>query len=203
MKTTTNQGKSNRIVGEISNGTRVIDLSAAIYSGMETYPGDPEVDIDCVHNHATKGWELRKISMGSHTGTHVDAFSHMHQTKGSLDDIAIERFMGRAAVVALDDDWPEEVGLFFITPIGIDVFERIVKSRPGFVGGNLSEELERALLGEDIITYTNLINLDLIPKGRTFLFIGLPLKIRHGDGSPVRAIAIVEEGPANRTRCPE
>jgi kynurenine formamidase len=40
--------------------------------------------------------------------------------------------------------------------------------------------------------YENLINLDqLIDRGR-FRFIGLPLKIRGGTGSPVRAIAVFE-----------
>jgi len=54
--------------------------------------------------------------------------------------------------------------------------------------------LERALLGNNIITYTGLVNLELIPKVRTFIFYGLPLKIKGGDGSPVRAIAIIENG---------
>ena len=40
--------------------------------------------------------------------------------------------------------------------------------------------------------YENLINLDqLIGRGR-FRFIGLPLKIRGGTGSPVRAVAVLE-----------
>jgi len=41
--------------------------------------------------------------------------------------------------------------------------------------------------------YENLINLyELIGRGR-FRFIGLPLKIRGGTGSPVRAVAVFEE----------
>jgi len=41
--------------------------------------------------------------------------------------------------------------------------------------------------------YENMINLhQLIGRGR-FRFIGLPLKIRGGTGSPVRAIAVFEE----------
>jgi len=41
--------------------------------------------------------------------------------------------------------------------------------------------------------YENLVNLhSLIGKGR-FRFIGLPLKIRGGTGSPVRAVAVFEE----------
>lgn len=40
--------------------------------------------------------------------------------------------------------------------------------------------------------YENMINLDqLIGRGR-FRFIGLPLKIRGGTGSPVRAVAVFE-----------
>jgi kynurenine formamidase len=41
--------------------------------------------------------------------------------------------------------------------------------------------------------YENLINLERV-VGRRFIFIGLPLRIRGGTGSPVRAIAVVEDG---------
>jgi kynurenine formamidase len=40
--------------------------------------------------------------------------------------------------------------------------------------------------------YENMVNLyQLIGRGR-FRFIGLPLKIRGGTGSPVRAVAVFE-----------
>jgi len=43
--------------------------------------------------------------------------------------------------------------------------------------------------------YENMINLyQLIERGR-FLFIGLPLKIKGGTGSPVRAVAVFENNP--------
>ena len=38
----------------------------------------------------------------------------------------------------------------------------------------------------------NLCNLDRV-AGRRFLYVGLPLKIRWGSGSPIRAIALLEE----------
>jgi len=38
----------------------------------------------------------------------------------------------------------------------------------------------------------NLCNLDLL-IGKRFTFIALPLKIRKGTGSPVRAVAVVEK----------
>lgn len=179
------------IIVKESTNIKVIDLSIPIFTGMDVFPGDPEVNIDVVHTHKRDTWELRLLSMGSHTGTHVDAFSHMHEGKETLDGIPIERFFGKAQVVELSQDWPREIGLFFTEEIGIEDFDRIIDLNPGFVGGNITEDLERALLDKDIITYTGLINLELIPKGEAFMFFGLPLRIKYGDGSPVRAIAII------------
>ncbi len=66
------------------------------------------------------------------------------------------------------------------------------KAKPLFVGGDLSEDLEYNLLKNKIITYTDLINLDQLPMEREFLFIGLPLKLKDCDGSPVRAVALLD-----------
>lgn len=172
---------------------KIIDLSTLIYTDMEIFPGDPDVKINLVHTYKKNSWELRQLSMGSHTGTHVDAFSHMHEGKESLDKIPIERFCGKGQVVDPSDHWPTDIGLFFIEEIGIEYLERLIIVNPGFVGGNITEELERALLGKNIITYTRLINLELLPPKKSFMFYGLPLKIKEGDGSPVRAIAILED----------
>ena len=43
-----------------------------------------------------------------------------------------------------------------------------------------------------ITHYENLANLDAV-AGRRFTFIGFPLKIRAGTGSPVRAVAVLED----------
>lgn len=170
----------------------IIDLSAPLYSGMGIYPGDPEVTIKIKHTYEKEGWELRELSMGSHTGTHVDAFSHMHKNKASIDKIPIDCFFGPAQVVKKTGDWPNNMGLFFREAMDINSLEQILEKEPSFVGGEISEDLERALLKKEIITYTGLVNLNRLPFGKTFTFYGLPLKIKDGDGSPVRAIAIVE-----------
>jgi kynurenine formamidase len=43
-----------------------------------------------------------------------------------------------------------------------------------------------------ITHYENLANLDAV-TGRRFTFMGFPLRIRHGTGSPVRAVAMLED----------
>lgn len=172
---------------------KVIDLTKHLETGMKVYPGDPEVDIKIVHTYEENSWELREMKLGTHTGTHVDAFSHMHKNGKTLDDIPLTNFFGKAQVVELNKEFPQGIGLFFADEAGIEILEKIIKSRSPFVGGLINEELERALLKAEIVTYTNLINLELIPNGKIFSFIGLPLKIKQGDGSPVRAIALIEE----------
>jgi kynurenine formamidase len=48
-----------------------------------------------------------------------------------------------------------------------------------------------ALLRNNVILIENLKNLDQL-IGRHFLFSCLPLNIKSGDGSPVRAVAMLE-----------
>jgi len=172
---------------------RIIDLSQSIHTGMPVYPGDPKVSVEVDHTHEQQGWELRKISMSTHTGTHVDACSHMHIGRQSIDQIPLDRFFGKAIVVAPGAAYPIGVGLFFLNEAGIELADEILEAAPPFVGGYLTQELERRLLQQGIVTYTDLVNLDQLPPGRPFTFYGFPLKIKDGDGSPVRAVAILED----------
>lgn len=117
----------------------------------------------------------------------------MHQGAENLDEIPLENFFGKAQVVSIDQIWPKETGLFFSDEVGIEVLDKIIALKAKFIGGKITEELERALLGKKIVTYTGLINLETIPKGKKFMFYGFPLKIKSGGDSPVRAIAMFED----------
>lgn len=171
---------------------KIIDLSKPIYNDMEVYPGDPEVKVEVVHTYEKDTWLLRRLSLGSHTGTHVDAFSHMDETGKTLDLIPLERFFGKAFIVGKDEPFQSEVGLIFREPVDIEFLNKIISANPPFVGGHISESLERNLLKSGIVTFTNLVNLEQLPTDKPFMFYGFPLKIKDGDGSPVRAVAIIE-----------
>ena len=171
---------------------KIIDLSMDIYDGMDVFEGDPHVSIQTVHGYQSHSWRLSELRMGSHTGTHVDAFSHMHEHMDSLSDIPLTRFIGEAQKVDTHGDLPDNIGLIFEDYTDIDILEKILDKQPNFVAGNISEDLERELLKHQIVSYTNLVNLNQLPYFKSFTFIGLPLKIREGDGSPVRAVAILD-----------
>lgn len=93
------------------------------------------------------------------------------------------------------DDWPNGPGVSIdsarwlgqhkIAAFGVETMS------PGVV--DVSNKEVHRICGELGFThYENMINLyQLIGRGR-FRFIGLPLKIRGGTGSPVRAIAVLE-----------
>lgn len=176
---------------------KVIDLSQPLRNGMEVYHGDPEVEIRQIHHIGKQGWRLRVLKLGSHTGTHVDAFSHMDSAGNTLDDMPLSRFFGKAQVVEVGDAYPTKTGLVFREGI-LDVcnFDEIASVNAPFVAigdeAELTIVLERMLLKEKIVTFTDLINLDKLPMREPFMFYGFPLKIKGGDGSPIRALAIVE-----------
>lgn len=172
---------------------RIVDLSLPLYDGMSVYEGDPPVRITKVCTREKDGWEVRRLEMGSHTGTHVDAPLHMHDAGASLDDLPLTRFCGPAVVVrAADAAFPAARGLLFYEEVPASCVPLLLAARPMFVGGPLTEEAERLLLGAGVVTYTDLVNVESL-IGLSSDFYGFPLHIRGGDGSPVRAVAIVRE----------
>jgi kynurenine formamidase len=50
--------------------------------------------------------------------------------------------------------------------------------------------VHHVLLGQEIVVVETLNNLDQVPD--EFVFMGFPLNIKGRDGSPIRAVAIVE-----------
>lgn len=79
---------------------RIIDISVPNGPGQHVYPGDPAPRIDAVHrirDGAVANVSL--LTMGSHTGTHVDAPHHFIDEGPRLGDVALEHMVGPALVV--------------------------------------------------------------------------------------------------------
>lgn len=83
---------------------RIHDISVPIRTGGLIYPGNPEIMIEpqqAISRGA--GANVSRISFGSHTGTHVDAAKHFFDDGETIDQIAIDRFIGPALLIAVDD----------------------------------------------------------------------------------------------------
>ncbi|KAA0230565.1 cyclase family protein [candidate division KSB1 bacterium] len=225
----------------------IIDLSQEIFSGMPVFPGLPEVEIAIHASH--EQWEgfaeseevspaVLKLTLGEHTGTHVDALNHMaRQFRGqSIDTMPLTMFYTEGICLDLSHKGLRELiepadlnralaGANLDVKLGdtvllyTDHYRRAFGTENWQHGPGISAAAARWLGRQKIAAfgvetaspgvrhvsnrevhhicgemgfthYENLINLhQLLGRGR-FRFIGLPLKIRGGTGSPVRAVAV-------------
>ncbi len=78
---------------------KIHDLTCTISQDMRTYPGDPRPKFS---PHATikdNIANVTRITLGSHTGTHVDAPWHFLQDGNSIDAEPLYKFIGEALVI--------------------------------------------------------------------------------------------------------
>lgn len=227
----------------------IIDLSQEIFAGMPVFPGLPEVSITVHQSHeelegiaggGVVSPAVNRLELGEHTGTHVDALSHMGReyraqsietmpltnfyTEGICLDLShkglrelierddLERALAAAGLgirpgdtVLLytdhyrraygTDDWHKGAGVSaeaarWLGRQGIAAFG-VEAAAPG-VRGVSNKEVHRVCGELGFTHYENMCNLHLLVGRGRFRFIGLPLRIRGGTGSPVRAVAVFE-----------
>jgi len=81
-----------------------IDISVTIKSGMVHWPGDPKVEIKQIHSIAKGATaNVSHLSMGSHTGTHMDAPFHFLPKGKGIDAIPLDATVGKARVIEIHD----------------------------------------------------------------------------------------------------
>ncbi len=93
--------------------SRIIDVSLGIGSDLLTWPGDPGVSVERA-KLLERGdpANVSELTMGSHTGTHVDPPVHFIQGADPIDGLDLEVFYGPALVSDLreaDTIGPEEL----------------------------------------------------------------------------------------------
>jgi arylformamidase len=209
---------------------RVVDLSHVIEEGMPVFPGDAPPRLEAVCTVEQCGFYERKLVMGSHTGTHMDAPAHMISAGACLDAMPAERFAGPGRVVDVRQFNQKRVPLDYLEAQDLDGAEFVLlysgwDSRWGrdayfhdypvlsiaaakwLAGLGLKglgldmisadpayppeAEIHHALLGSGMVLIENLCGLDGLPASG-FTFCAQPLKLKDADGSPVRAVAIMD-----------
>src|SRR5919108_3534123 len=81
---------------------RLLDVSVPLATGIPTYPGNPEFELQPVKRIAEGGSSnVSRLILGTHTGTHVDAPRHFFDDGAGVDELALELLIGRARVLEL------------------------------------------------------------------------------------------------------
>lgn len=84
---------------------RIHDISLPITAGGLIYPGNPPIEVTAQQALARgDGANVSALAFGSHTATHVDAAKHFFDDGQPVDELPLERLIGRAVVVAFPPD---------------------------------------------------------------------------------------------------
>jgi arylformamidase len=81
-----------------------VDVSVPIYAGMVHFPDNPSIEIETL-SHVDRGdlCTVSRLTMGSHTGTHIDAPIHFLPGGTGAEQIPVENLIGPARVIEIKD----------------------------------------------------------------------------------------------------
>ena len=187
-----------------------IDISRKINNSLFVYPGDPEISVRQTCSVSKDGYSVHSISMGSHSGTHMDFPRHFYKNGKTAEDYPLDKFCGAAVVSTVNEkdilnkDFFEanlieknDILLlkFNCRPFGItfDAAEYLADCGIKMIGTENTDiedyedfRVHRYLLSRDILIL-EYINLSDVSEGLYTLY-AFPLNIENCDGAPVRAV---------------
>ena len=82
---------------------KVIDLTHTIKEDMPVYPGTEAPTLKAANSYEVDGFKETRLSMFSHTGTHIDPPAHLFADKKTLDAFSADQFIGKALVIDCRD----------------------------------------------------------------------------------------------------
>lgn len=91
--------------------SRVIHLSHIIDPDIPQWPGDPQIEFTSVAQLLDDGYYLRRISLGEHSATHINAPNSFYQSGVGIDQYSAQSLVVPAvmidihAVAAVDADY--------------------------------------------------------------------------------------------------
>ena len=81
----------------------VLDLTHTITPDMPVYPGTEPPAFTPANTYEKDGFKETKVSMFTHTGTHMDPPAHLFPGRTTLDRFPASQFIGKALVVDCRD----------------------------------------------------------------------------------------------------
>lgn len=102
-----------------------IDVSVSLHSGMVHWPDNPSVKIERILDMRNgDACNVSTMTMGTHTGTHMDAPIHFVSGGKSIDEMPPDAAVGRARIIEISD--PESIKSKDLHPQAIQSGERVL-----------------------------------------------------------------------------
>jgi arylformamidase len=77
---------------------KIIDLSYTLRTDMLVYPGNERPVFQWLARVNSEGYNLTRLTMITHTGTHVDAPKHFLDDVACIDEVPLEKLFGKACI---------------------------------------------------------------------------------------------------------
>lgn len=180
---------------------KIYDVSRPLHHGMYTYPDDPKFEIK--QSRSGKAC-ISEISLGTHTGTHIDAPAHYIPNAQTIDSVSLEKLVTSAELISFGAPFSEKTSAVLYRSgfsgdeypvLSPDEAEALIAAGVQVVGTDTpsvgSDEVHRVLLSAGVIVI-ELMDFTSVPDG-IYQMIALPLKILGGDAAPARVILIDED----------
>lgn len=194
-----------------------IDISRELFTGIEVWPGDPEVQFGYVSSVSNDGAQVMELRLGTHSGTHIDAPAHFIEGAMGIDEVPLSATIGPCLVIdltnmhgpidqaALEIHLPEEYPPRLLLKTSHDSWQQaaylnhegarfLVESGVKLVG---TEEMSIEQTDGDGRVHKTLldagvailegIDLQKVAPG-PYVLLALPLRLKGADGSPCRAV---------------
>lgn len=177
----------------------IIDITAELNDRTKTYNTDPKVHLEQHASIATDGYALTRLELGSHSGTHVDAQSHVIEGGETAKDISLNVLLGKCYVVDVEDfKVPRNAKRVLMkgntmrdSTLNLAQAEQLIKAGVRLMGTDGmsigSDEVHYRLLEEGCVVL-EMLDLSKAQPGPYFL-CALPLRIA-ADGAPARVCLI-------------
>jgi kynurenine formamidase len=82
---------------------KIIDLTYAVSDSMLVYPNTERPSFSWKGRVNSEGYNLTRMTMIVHTGTHVDSPLHFKAGGAPIDEVSLDRFYGETRVFRLKD----------------------------------------------------------------------------------------------------
>jgi arylformamidase len=80
---------------------KIYDVSLTVREGMAVYEGNPAPRIEFVKRMPARGANESLLTLGAHTGTHMDAGLHSANSSWMADEVDLRRLVGKCRVLDL------------------------------------------------------------------------------------------------------
>ena len=131
----------------MQNPQEIYDITVALGGGAITWPGTPPYSRELVSKiEDGEKFNLSKITLNPHIGTHIDTPSHFIANGKTLDDYPIERWILPAQVVSIKDQElirPSELANLDIKPGEALLFKTANSAQGLCYSGEFSESYVR------------------------------------------------------------